>query len=168
MRHGIKSANTLTQKIINYSNLNQRRLVDHLRDFKTQHKTIMVCDDDEDILKLFGQALKSKYNVILVSSGKDCIEKLIELQNLGQKTHLLLLDYRLNGMLGDSVARKIKEYSETKIILTSAYNVNDELLRELEDSNCIAKYIEKPIQLGKLNEIVADIINQIETVSKYS
>jgi hypothetical protein len=34
----------------------------------------MVCDDDGDILKLFGQALMSKYNVILVSSGQVCIE----------------------------------------------------------------------------------------------
>ena len=127
----------------------------------------MVCDDDGDILKLFGQALMSKYNVILVSSGQDCIERIIELQNMGQKIHLLLLDYRLNDMFGDSVAKKIKEYSETKIILISAYNTDNDILRELENSNCIAKYIEKPIQLGKLNEIVADIINQIETVSKY-
>jgi CheY-like chemotaxis protein len=95
---------------------------------ETKQRVVMICDDDEDVLKLFGQALKSKYNVILVSSGKDCIEKLIELQNLGQKIHPLLLDYRLNGMFGDSVVRKIKEYSETKIILISAYNVDDELL----------------------------------------
>lgn len=126
----------------------------------------MVCDDDGDILKLFGQTLMSKYNVILVSSGKDCIEKLIELQNLGQKIHLLLLDYRLNDMFGDSVAKKIKEYSETKIILISAYNIDNELLRELEDSNCIVKYIEKPIQLKSLMELIANTLNQLETVSQ--
>ncbi|MGH9911152.1 MAG: hypothetical protein ACRD4J_08315 [Nitrososphaeraceae archaeon] len=33
----------------------------------------------------------------------------------------ILLDYRLDGgMIGDSVARKIKEYNGTKIILISA------------------------------------------------
>ena len=33
-------------------------------------KTVMICDDDQDTLNLFGKALKSKYNVILVASGK--------------------------------------------------------------------------------------------------
>jgi hypothetical protein len=33
----------------------------------------------------------------------------------------------LGGMLGDSVARKIKECNETKIILNSACNVDDVL-----------------------------------------
>ena len=41
----------------------------------------MICDDEPDLLNLFGTALKSKYNVILASSGKDCIEKFIEEKN---------------------------------------------------------------------------------------
>jgi hypothetical protein len=41
-------------------------------------KTVMVCDDEPDLLQLFGMALKSKYNVILVSSGEDCIDKFVE------------------------------------------------------------------------------------------
>ena len=64
----------------------------------------MICDDDRDILNLFGQALKSKYDVILVSSGEDCISRFMEQINLGKKIHLLLLDYRLDGgMSGDAV-----------------------------------------------------------------
>jgi hypothetical protein len=35
-------------------------------------------------------------------------------------------------MLGDSVARNIKEFNETKIILNSAYNVDDVLKKDLE------------------------------------
>jgi hypothetical protein len=46
------------------------------------------------------------------------------------------------------VARKIKEYNGTKIILISAYSLDDLLLKELEESKCIAKYVKKPIQLS--------------------
>lgn len=58
-------------------------------------------------------------------------------------------------MLGDAVAHKIKEYSDiTKTILISAYNVNEELLRKLEESNCIVKFIRKPIHLTSLIKLI--------------
>jgi response regulator RpfG family c-di-GMP phosphodiesterase len=127
--------------------------------FDPEMKTVMICDDEQDLLNLFGQALKSKYNVILVSSGKDCIEKFIEEKNHGNKIHLLLLDYRLGDMFGDSVGRKIKEYNGVKIILISAFDLDHTLVRELEENDFISKYIEKPIHLANLVDLVADTIS---------
>jgi response regulator RpfG family c-di-GMP phosphodiesterase len=125
----------------------------------TEKKTVMICDDERDLLELFGLALKSKYNVIQVSSGEDCIEKFIEEKSRGNKIHLLLLDYKLGDMMGDSVARKIKEYNGTKIILISAYYLDDALVKDLEEKNYIVKYVEKPIHLNSLIDIVSDIIS---------
>jgi len=124
----------------------------------TEKKTVMICDDERDLLELFGKALQTKYNVILVSSGEDCIEKFIDEKSRGNTIHLILLDYRLGSMYGDTVARKIKEYNGTKIILISAYDLDDELVKDLEENKYIAKYIEKPIHLTNLIELVADII----------
>jgi CheY-like chemotaxis protein len=124
-----------------------------------EKKTVMVCDDERDLLELFGLALKTKYNVILVGSGEDCIDKFIDEKSRGNKIHLILLDYRLGGMFGDSVARKIKEYNGTKIILISAYDLDDALLKDLEENKYIAKYIEKPIFINTLIELVADTIS---------
>ena len=93
--------------------------------FDPGKKTVMICDDERDLLELFGLALKSKYNVILVDSGEDCIDKYIDEKNQG-----------------DSVARKIKEYNGTKIILISAYDLDVELVKDLEENKYIAKYIE--------------------------
>jgi response regulator RpfG family c-di-GMP phosphodiesterase len=125
----------------------------------TEKKTVMICDDERDLLELFGLALKSKYNVIQVSSGEDCIEKFIEEKSRGNKIHLLLLDYKLGDMMGDSVARKIKEYNGTKIILISAYYLDDALVKDLEEKNYIVKYVEKPIHLNSLIDIVSDTIS---------
>ena len=57
----------------------------------------------------FKLVLESRYNIILVGSGEECIDKYIEERSHGNEIHLILLDYRLGSMLGDSVARKIKE-----------------------------------------------------------
>ena len=62
-------------------------------------------------------------------------------------------------MLGDLVARKIKKYNGTRIILISAYDLDNELVKELEENEYITKYIEKPIQLHNLIELVANTIN---------
>jgi CheY-like chemotaxis protein len=128
------------------------------QNFETEQKTVMICDDDPDLLNLFGMVFKSKYNVILVSSGKDCIERFIEENNRGNKIHLILLDYRLSDISGESVTRKIKEHNGTKIILISAYNIDDSLLKELEESNCITNYVKKPICLSILTKLVEETI----------
>jgi CheY-like chemotaxis protein len=127
---------------------------DHL---KTKKKTVMICDDERDVLLFFKVALESEYNVILVGSGEDCIDKYIEEKSLGNEIHLIFLDYRLGNKRGDSVARKIKELNGTKIILISAYDIDDALLKELEDGDYIAKYVEKPIHTNRLVELVAEI-----------
>jgi DNA-binding NtrC family response regulator len=127
--------------------------------FRYRKKTVMICDDEEDVRQLFGKALKSKYNVILVDSGENCIDKYIDEKSQGNKIHLILLDYRLGGgMFGDFVARKIKEYNGTKIILISAYDLDDTLVNDLKENKYIAKYIAKPIRLTNLIELVADTI----------
>lgn len=127
--------------------------------FDAEKKTVMVCDDEQDLRLLFGLTLRLKYNVIQVESGKNCIEKYIEEKNRGNKIHLILLDYRLGDMLGDAVARKIKEYNGVKIILISAYDLDLTLVKELEESKFITKFIEKPIEPANLIEIVARTIS---------
>jgi CheY-like chemotaxis protein len=62
-------------------------------------------------------------------------------------------------MFGDSVARTIKQYNGTKIILISAYDLDKALVKELEENKYIVKYIEKPIQIPDLMELVADTVN---------
>jgi CheY-like chemotaxis protein len=121
-------------------------------------KTIMICDDELDVLKSFELLLQSKYDIIMVESGEKCVEKYIEEINRGNKIHLVLLDYKLHGMMGDSVARKLKEYGETKIILISAYNIDDVLVKELEENKYISKSILKPIETEHLTNLIDELI----------
>lgn len=61
-------------------------------------------------------------------------------------------------MLGDSVARKIKECNETKIILNSSYNVDDVLIRDIENGNYISSYMQKPFETDRLTDLVAEMV----------
>ena len=128
--------------------------------FATEKKTVMICEDEPDVLLSFEIMLKSKYNIMLVDSGEECIAKYIEEINRGNKIDLVLLDYRLCDIMGDSVARKIKEYGETKIILISAFNIDGVLVKELENGSYISKYILKPIETDSLVNLIDEIVKE--------
>ena len=126
----------------------------------------MICDDNPDMLLLSGLVLESRYNLIMVDSGEECIDKYIKETTRGNKISLILLDYELGGISvgrsvgrsGDSVARKIKECYKTKIILNSAYNVDDVLIRDIENGNYISRYLQKPFDTDRLTDLVAEMV----------
>jgi CheY-like chemotaxis protein len=89
---------------------------------------------------------------------KSVLKKYKEEINRGNEIHIVLLDYKLGDMTGDSVARKINEYGGTKIILNSAYNVDDVLGKELENGNYISDYLQKPFETNRLTDLVAEIV----------
>jgi CheY-like chemotaxis protein len=128
--------------------------------FATEKKTVMICEDEQDVLLSFELMLKSKYNIIVVDSGEECVAKYIEEINRGNKIHLVLLDYKLCDIMGDSVARKIKEYGETKIILISAFIIDGVLVKELENGSYISKYVLKPIETDSLINLIDEIVKE--------
>jgi CheY-like chemotaxis protein len=137
---------------------NTQKLEDNQSNFERKKKIMLICDDESDMRLLYGLVFGSKYDVIMVNSGEECIERYAEETKRGNKISLILLDYKLGGMLGDSVARKINECNETKIILNSAYDVDAVLIKELENGNYISNYIQKPFDTDRLTDLVAEIV----------
>jgi DNA-binding response OmpR family regulator len=119
-----------------------------------EKRTVMICDDEADLLKIYSAALKKHFNVLTVDSGKACIEKYMDYTLRGKKIDVLLLDYRLGDIRGDDVACKVSELDGTKIILISAYELEREKIDELKSSNCIVDSIIKPVSLKALLEKV--------------
>lgn len=116
--------------------------------------TVMICDDERDLLAMYTAALKKQYNVLTASSGKVCMEKYMEQTLHGKKIDVMLLDYRLGDSMGDDIACKIRDLDGTKIILISAYDLEKEKVEELKASNCIVDLIVKPVSLKALIERV--------------
>jgi DNA-binding response OmpR family regulator len=107
----------------------------------------MICDDEVDLLHLFKYALEPNYDVLVVDSGKECIEKFLEEKHKGKKVDVLLLDYKLGDMLGDIVACKIHELNGVKTILITAYELEQDMVSHLIERRCITGIMKKPIRI---------------------
>jgi CheY-like chemotaxis protein len=107
----------------------------------------MICDDEEDVLYLFKSVLELTYDVLIVESGKDCIEKFLQERHKGRKVDVLLLDYKLGDMLGDIVACKIHQLNGVKTVLMTAYELEQALVSHLIEQRCIVGVMRKPIRI---------------------
>jgi DNA-binding response OmpR family regulator len=116
--------------------------------------TVLICDDEEDLLAMYAAALKKQYNVLVASSGRECIQKYMEHILRGKKIAVVLLDYRLGDGTGDVIACKLRDLDGAKTILISAYELESKKVSELKANNCIVDTITKPVSLRALIEKV--------------
>jgi CheY-like chemotaxis protein len=113
-------------------------------------KTVMICEDDRDLLRVYTLALRSKYEIIGVVSGRECLSKYSENRKSGKKIDALLLDYSLGDMTGDKIAAKIREMNGTKIIMISAFEIESDLVDSLKTNGIITAFVKKPVTIGSL------------------
>jgi CheY-like chemotaxis protein len=124
-------------------------------------KTVMICDDEIDLLEMFQLALAGEYKILTADSGKGCIERYFEEKKVkGEKIDLLLLDYRLGDMQGDTVARKVKELNDVKIIMISAYELDEKMVEELKQSRYVVDVIKKPVSMKSLIEKIENFLTE--------
>lgn len=116
--------------------------------------TVLICEDEEDLLSMYAAALKKHYNVVTASSGKACVEKYMDHTLRGKKIDVILLDYRLGDSMGDDIAYKIRDLDGAKVIMITAYDLEREKVDELKAANCIVDVIIKPVGLKALADKV--------------
>ncbi|MGC2386134.1 MAG: response regulator [Nitrososphaeraceae archaeon] len=118
----------------------------------------MICEDNPDLLSLFQKALGSKYIIIAVDSGIECLSRYIDEKAKGNRVDVLLIDYQLKDLPGDIVATTIREISgrrrATNTILISTSEIDKEIVEELKRKDCIMEDIEKPISTDSLLNII--------------
>jgi DNA-binding response OmpR family regulator len=130
---------------------------------QTQHidkrvrRSILVCDDESDLLLMFQIHLESQYNVLTVLSGRECIDKINEIKKKNEKIDLVLLDYKLGDISGENVARKIREIEKNiKILMITAFELEDHVVKNMIKNRYINDIINKPIQLEELSKKIEE------------
>jgi DNA-binding response OmpR family regulator len=130
---------------------------------QTQHidkrlrRSILVCDDESDLLLMFQIHLESQYNVLTVVSGRECIDKINEIKKKNEKIDLVLLDYKLGDISGENVARKIREIEKNiKILMITAFELEDHVVKNMIKNKYINDIINKPIQLEELSKKIEE------------
>jgi DNA-binding response OmpR family regulator len=117
-------------------------------------KTIMIADDDEDLLFLLKTQLTSVgYTVNSCSNGNTIIEKLIV-----EKPNVVLLDINIKEIDGEILCRQIKKdrrFCEIKVLIMSGqYDI------ERISLSCGADgYIKKPLSYRIVEKKVSDMFS---------
>jgi DNA-binding response OmpR family regulator len=119
--------------------------------------TVMICDDDYDLLNLFQKGIGSKYSVIAIDSGTECISRYIDEKAKGNKIDVLIVNYDLHDLPGDIVATTIRDLNGDSIgrtILLSASELDIELIEDLKIKNCVTDSARKPVFIESLMKII--------------
>lgn len=118
-------------------------------------KTILVVDDEPDILLTIAQTLEMYgYIVIKAGNGKKCIEKLSQ-----QKPDLVLLDIMMPEISGWDVAAKIKENPDWKEIPIVFLTAKGDTMSIGMGNLAAVDYIVKPFDVRDLKERLEKILN---------
>jgi CheY-like chemotaxis protein len=122
-------------------------------------KTILIVDDEKDVLFLLEKGLSNKgYSVISASNGEDAI-----IAAWSHLPDLIILDVLMPGMDGPEVDMKLKEDPKTKdipvIFLTSLYTKKEENIHRYTAGESIM--FAKPYEIEDLIAGVEKVIGKV-------
>jgi response regulator RpfG family c-di-GMP phosphodiesterase len=139
----------------------------HNSNHNNHNHTILLVDDENDILNLFCDCLqKFGYETIPFNNPVDALNYIYNSKI--SNCSLIITDYKMPLMSGIDLIKKIREKDTTfklKIILISAFIKSNIMGNDISDSLRIDKIIEKPIHLENLIEEVQKLIRGIDYIS---
>ncbi|NOX97732.1 MAG: sigma-54-dependent Fis family transcriptional regulator [Nitrospirae bacterium] len=110
--------------------------------------TIMVVDDEINILESFKTLLEESYNVRTATNGKECLQKLEE-----ENANVILLDIMMPGIDGIETLRKIKEKDESlEVIMVTAVRTVKTAVQAMQLG--AYDYIVKPFDIDEVLIII--------------
>jgi len=125
----------------------------------TKKKYILAVDDDSDIVTLIEQVLQR--HRFKVSAFTDPAMALEDFKVNCKDCSLILSDIRMPGMNGYEFVRKLKEIdNQIKVILMTAFEINDREFHNLLPDIKIDAFLQKPFHMQQLNEVIEKISNR--------
>jgi CheY-like chemotaxis protein len=119
-------------------------------------KTIMIVDDESDVIYTIKQGLEKlnpNYKVVGAESGKKCLDFL---EN-NQIPDLILLDIMMPGMSGWEVLNRLREKTKWRNIPVVFLTAKTDTFSKTFGITVAMDYIEKPFE-------IVDVKNRIEKV----
>jgi DNA-binding response OmpR family regulator len=115
-------------------------------------KTVLLIDDDVDFLRLTSLIFKgSGARTVTARDGLEGMGKLFT-----QRPDLIILDVMLPGIDGFQVCQRIRQYSQTPLIMLTALDHDDHMLKGLEAGadDFLSKPINREILLARARAAV--------------
>ncbi len=120
--------------------------------YKADRKlTLLLVDDEEQILKMLARLFRTEYRVITAGGGKEGLEKF-----RNERPELILSDQRMAGMTGIDMLRIMSEEEPGTVrMLITGYS-DIEAVIEAVNHKLLDRYITKPWDNDELFEIVKE------------
>lgn len=135
-------------------------------DFKDENeKTILIVDDEEDILKLISKVVKKLHmKPITINNGSDAIKMINR-----SLPDLIILDAMLPGKHGFEICKEIKEsetLSSIPVLIISAIYKGWQFEKDIVNIYKANKFLEKPFRISVLMDTIKELISvNTETVT---
>ena len=120
-------------------------------------KRILIVDDELAIRESLRMILKSDYDTVLASSGKEALEVVGD-----NSLSLILLDVMMPGEDGLKVLEQIREMSATPVIMVTALNSVKSAVKAMKLG--AFDYITKPFNVDDIREIVEKALTTHEFI----
>lgn len=118
---------------------------------------LLIVDDDPTILFMLKKGLandRNKYEILMANDGQKALTILDR-----EKIDLVVSDINMPIMTGLDLLATIRvRYPETKVILMTGYS-SRKVREQVKESGCLY-FLEKPVDLGHLKELIAKEISQ--------
>jgi diguanylate cyclase (GGDEF)-like protein len=139
-----------------------KRLPDHLLERKSRARTLLLVDDEENIIASLRRLLRRDgYHIITANSGAQGLQQLAE-----NKVDVILSDQRMPGMTGVEFLRRAKElYPETIRMSLSGYTELQSITDAINEG-AIYKFLTKPWDDELLRGHVNEAFRQKEMVDE--
>jgi two-component system, cell cycle sensor histidine kinase and response regulator CckA len=123
-----------------------------------REQVILVVDDEVDLITIFGRTLRrAGYRVLSAVNGEEAL-RVVE-QEAG-KIDLVISDVVMPKMAGRELAWRLHEqYPQIPIVLLSGYADRDAALEMMEHDQ--PRFLEKPIDLAELEDVVREILSDV-------
>jgi DNA-binding NtrC family response regulator len=122
----------------------------------SEKKYILAVDDDSDIVTLIEQILrKHGFKASAFTNPPMALEHFTKNHN---NCSLILSDIRMPGMNGYEFVKKVKKInSKVKVILMSAFEINDKEFYNLLPDVKVDAFLQKPFHIQQLEEAIEKI-----------
>jgi len=108
-------------------------------------KKILIIDDDIELCEEMSEALKDEGYFVQTAFNANKGEKLLK----KIKFDIILLDYKMPGLNGIEIMKKIKD-ANTKVIILSGKPFIEKLLKDNNIDNQLSGIITKPFDVNEL------------------
>lgn len=123
----------------------------------TETKTVMIVDDEPDVLATIAQILDANhYKTIEAEDGQECLEKLKE-----EIPDVILLDIMMPGLTTREILSAIEKdsrLSKVKIIFLTAIHLLEAEEEGLLASQQVVDFIEKPFTIRRMIDAIEKAI----------